>query len=477
MTGISLERMARDTRGHIMRTIRWLAIPAMLALGAGALWYSTNDATGIAAVPSTSLTAVARSTTVSESVAATGTIEPAAQYALAFGAAPAVVSTGSTSAGSTRDWTVTAVDVALGDRVTAGQVLATADTADVQADIDELAVQIAEARQALDDVATTRAEIKATTRDRLDAAEDDLTVAQLNVANAKAAYDDASGTTLRRQARISVIQAKAQLTTAKQAVADLKDALKGEFPEETQAVATAQASLAGLERELADLQAQLAAATLRAPADGLVSELNLIAGYAAPSGTAIVVDSGTLQVVADVVESDLASIALDQAATVTVDALDLEAAGTVTAIAPSTTGSTSSVVTYPVIVTITDPDARIRAGMSTDVTIATAVADNVVAVPVSALQGADGDYTVDVIGDDGSTTARAVTVGLVTETLAEVRSGIDAGERVVVGTNTARASTDDATDAGTGLGGLTGGGGFPGGGQPPSGGFPGRTDR
>lgn len=459
-----------------MRIIRWLAIPAMLAVGVGAVWYSTNDATGSAAAPTTSLTAAARITTVSESVAATGAIEPAAQYALAFGSAPSIVSTGSSSAASTRDWTVTSIDVTLGEAVTAGQVLAIADTTDVQADIDALAVQVAQAQQTLEDATTTRSEIKTTTRDQLDAAEDDLTVAQLNVANAKASYDDATGTTMRRQARISLIQAKAQLAAAQEAVADLKEALKGDFPDETQAVATAQASVDDLERQAAELEAQLQDATLRAPVDGIVSELNVVAGYAAPSGTAIVVDSGSLQVVASVVESDLAAIALGQDATVTVDALDLDAAGTVTAIAPSTTSSSSSVVTYPVTVTLTDPDARIRSGMSTDVTIATAVASDVVAVPVSALQGSGGSYTVEVVGDDGSTTARTVTVGLVTETLAEVRSGVDAGERVVVGTNSAKASTDaSSTDSGSALGGLTGGGGggFPGGGQPPSGGFPG----
>lgn len=456
-----------------MRIVRWLAIPAMLAVGAGAVWVSTADTLGTAATPTATRTSTAQVATVSESVAATGSVEPAVQLALAFGVEPTIVATGS-SAGSDRSWTVTAVDVALGEAVTAGQVLATADTSDVQADIDALEVQLTQARQTLSDATTTRAEIKATTRDWLATAEDDLLVAQLNLANARSSYSDATGTTLRRQTRVAVIGAKAQLATAQATVADLKDALKGDFPDETQAVATAQATVDDLDRQLADLQEQLAAATLRAPADGIVSALSIVAGYRAPSGSAMVIDGDTLQVVAQVVESDLASIEIGQDATVGVDALGLDAPGTVTAIAPSTTSSSSSVVTYPVTVTLTDPDARIRSGMSTDVTIATAVAADVVAVPVAALSGTGGQYTVQVVADDGTTTARAVTVGLVTETLAEVRSGVTAGERVVVGTDTAKASTDDSTDqGGTTLGGLTGGGGFAGGGQPPSGGFPG----
>ncbi|MFN8622947.1 MAG: HlyD family efflux transporter periplasmic adaptor subunit, partial [Chloroflexota bacterium] len=301
-----------------MRIVRWLAIPALVIIGAGAVWISTSDSVGRSSTPATALTSTAEVTTISQDVAATGTVQPAAQYALAFGAEP-VVATGTTSpsASTSRTWTVTDVAVALGDRVTQGQVLATADTADVQADIDALAVQIADAQQTLDDATTTRDDARTTTRQKLATAYDDLEVAQLNYTNAKVSYADAASGSPKRQSRVGLIQAKAQVETAQQSVADLQEQLSSGFPDETQAVADAQSSLADLQTQLADLQQQLDLATLRAPVDGVVSEVDITPGYTAPSGTALVVDSGTLQVVADVVESDYSSIALGQAATVT----------------------------------------------------------------------------------------------------------------------------------------------------------------
>jgi len=452
-----------------MRIVRWLAVPAMLILGAGAVWISASDNVGRSSTPSTALTSAAQITTVSQEVAATGNVAPASQYALAFGVDPSIAGSTAAAASSSGTWNVTDVKVKLGDAVTKGQVLAVASTSTVQADLDALKVQLADAQQTLSDATTTRSTIRATTREQLASALNDLAVAQLNRANAKVAYDGSATGTPRRQAKAGLIQADAQVETSRQNVADLREKLAGDFPAETQAVADAQSSVTSLKSQIADLQQQIDLATLRSPVDGLVSEVDITAGFAAPAGTAIVVDSGTLQVVADVVESDLPSVAVGQEATVDVSALDLAAKGTVTAIAPTTTASSSSIVTYPVTVTLTDPDARIRSGMSTDVTISTAVASDVVAVPVAALHGSSGSYTVSVVDSDGSIQQVPVTVGLVTETLAEVKSGVSAGEQVVIGTNATRSSTSTSSqNQEPGFGGagglLSGGGGFPGGG-------------
>ena len=116
-------------------------------------------------------------------------------------------------------------------------------------------------------------------------------------------------------------------------------------------------------------------------------------------------------------------------------------AGTVTSVAPTTTGGTSSVVTFPVTVTLTDPDGTVRSGMSSDVEITFAEAADVVTVPAVALVGRDGSYMVRVLASDGSVELRPVTVGLVSETLAEIQSGLAEGESVVVGTDTPQTST------------------------------------
>ena len=58
-------------------------------------------------------------------------------------------------------------------------------------------------------------------------------------------------------------------------------------------------------------------------------------GLDAPSGDAIVIDATTFQVTADVVESDIASMAVGQTATVTIARGGRDVTGTVTAIAPT----------------------------------------------------------------------------------------------------------------------------------------------
>ena len=92
-------------------------------------------------------------------------------------------------------------------------------------------------------------------------------------------------------------------------------------------------------------------------------------------------------------------------------------------------------------------------------------------MPSIALSGTAGDYTVRVLTGDGSVENRTVEVGLIASDLAQITSGITAGETVVTGTSADRTATSGSTTTSTGrggFGGLDGGGGF----QPPAGGFP-----
>jgi macrolide-specific efflux system membrane fusion protein len=55
----------------------------------------------------------------------------------------------------------------------------------------------------------------------------------------------------------------------------------------------------------------------------------------------------------------------------------------------------------------------------------------VLSIPSRVLSGTAGAYTVRVVADDGTVSTRSVEVGLVTASLAEIRSGLQAGDRVV----------------------------------------------
>jgi macrolide-specific efflux system membrane fusion protein len=106
------------------------------------------------------------------------------------------------------------------------------------------------------------------------------------------------------------------------------------------------------------------------------------------------------------------------------------------------------VVSFAIEVALTNPPAGLRSGMSADVTITTASATAVLAIPARALSGTTGAYRVRVLAADGTVSTKAVTVGLITASLVEITSGLQAGDRVITGTSTQQ-STTNRTGGGT----------------------------
>jgi macrolide-specific efflux system membrane fusion protein len=383
--------------------LKILAIVALAAVGLGAAFVAVGGLPASAAASTQYLTSAAATGDVTSSVAATGSLASTASYGLAFGTAAHLA--GASPSGASTTWDVTKVKVKVGDLVKAGDIVAVAGSSDL--------------RRQIDDALTT------------------WRVAKIQLANAQDAFDNASGTSAVRQAQIGLYNAQAQ-------------------------VSNAQAT-----RET--LQAQLKDAVLTAPIDGVVTAVNLTVGLEAPAGDAIVIDSSGLQVTADVVESDVPQMTVGQSATVTISAVGADLTGTVVAIAPgATTGSTSGgVVSYPVTISIQGAPATVRPGMTASITITIDSATGVLTVPAAALRGTAGSYTVLVMGTDAQSAAQPVStpvqVGLVTNTTAEIKSGLSAGEVVVTGINTPQTGTATTTGGGLngGFGGFGGGTGRP----------------
>ncbi len=81
------------------------------------------------------------------------------------------------------------------------------------------------------------------------------------------------------------------------------------------------------------------------------------------------------------------------------------------------------------------PTGRLRTYMTAEVHIVLGEARNVLTVPAAALAGpeADGSFSVRVVEADGTVARRPVEVGLDNKIAAEIRDGLKAGERVVIG--------------------------------------------
>ena len=89
---------------------------------------------------------------------------------------------------------------------------------------------------------------------------------------------------------------------------------------------------------------------------------------------------------------------------------------------------------------VPNPDGLLRTYMTANVSIVLGEAKGVLTVPASSVSGAPSARTVDVVQADGSIAKRPVVLGLTDKLRYEVKSGLAAGEKVVVG----RRSTDRA---------------------------------
>ncbi|HEV2779496.1 MAG TPA: efflux RND transporter periplasmic adaptor subunit [Actinophytocola sp.] len=303
--------------------------------------------------------------------------------------------------------TVASIDVKVGDAVAAGQQLATLDSAEA------------------------KAKVKAA-QSSLDAAEEDL-----------ADFDDSTDTPAGSGGQ-------------------------------TQTETSLRAKVDQAELTLQQAKDDLAATVLTAPGAGTVTAVNggvgqRVGGSTGASGSdtssgadafIVLTDLTNLLVKAKLAEIDVSKVKAGQEATVTVNALpDSPIRATVGAVDLTPT-TTNNIVQFGVSLTMAQPPAGLRPGQSASVAITVAKAEDALAVPSAALRTAGGQSTVTVLSG-GREETRPVQVGVRSEALAQITSGLAEGEEVVL-------SVPSTTSGGSG--GLTGRQGGGGGGVAPGGG-------
>lgn len=203
---------------------------------------------------------------------------------------------------------------------------------------------------------------------------------------------------------------------------------------DTNAVSAAQRSLASAQANLDQANAKAASRTVTAPSSGSIVELNAKVGATVTGGMIMgesdtsggkqcmqIADLSKMKVTVQVGEKDIAKIAVGQSANVTYPAFpDIVSQGTVTAIASVANSDAANggggSVTFNVDILIEAPDARLKPGMTAEVSVVTEQLDDVVMVPTMALMTEDGeDYYVNVATDDEGKQTRRVKVTVVTQ--------------------------------------------------------------
>lgn len=218
-----------------------------------------------------------------------------------------------------------------------------------------------------------------------------------------------------------------------------------------------------LEQALIDLESvyrNLATATVTAPIAGVVTSLNAAVGVrsAADTVVATLADIRQLELVINVAEADIPSVAVDQPAQIEIDAPPGQTFDGVVQAIPPTSSSESGSVTYPVTVRLTEQNmAGVLPGMNAVAMLLsqTPVAENSWLVPTNALVEADGTTTVLVVRGQTTITV-AVTPGRVQGEWTVVQSPeLQAGDQVVGGlTSSLDSSSGFGPPPDAGLGGI-----------------------
>ncbi|MCD8254057.1 MAG: efflux RND transporter periplasmic adaptor subunit [Oscillospiraceae bacterium] len=218
-----------------------------------------------------------------------------------------------------------------------------------------------------------------------------------------------------------------------------------------------------------------------APISGTIIDKNYEAGENVESGDmlCVIYDLSYLTMTLSVDELDVSSIAVGQSVEVTADAVEgVTYSGVVTKVSVAGTAS-GGVTTYPVTIRIDETDGLLP-GMTVDATITLESAENVLAVPASALQRgntvlltADSPSAAGGEANESGYVTVEVTTGVSSDDYIEITSGLQEGD-VVVYIPTSDSSSEffgmmgggmmgGGMDMGGGGGGMPGGGGMGGG--------------
>ncbi|MCL2024813.1 MAG: HlyD family efflux transporter periplasmic adaptor subunit [Coriobacteriia bacterium] len=154
---------------------------------------------------------------------------------------------------------------------------------------------------------------------------------------------------------------------------------------------------------------------------------------------------------ADVDEADIAEVAVDQTAKITLNSYpDIELTGRISTIAPTATPTLTGSIVFPVVITLDElddeltEDISLRIGMQGEVVISIGTEHDVLITEIDALFTEGGhDYVYVVQGADGTgpfasdtLAKREVTVGRRSDTLVELIGGVTEGEELALATKT-----------------------------------------
>ncbi|WP_339063054.1 efflux RND transporter periplasmic adaptor subunit [Tepidibacillus marianensis] len=386
---------------------------------------------------------------VTETVSATGTVQSSKRVALNF------------PNGSDK---ITSINVKVGDQVKAGQFLATVDSSSISIQVKNAQANLSSAKARLDEVK------KGATAEEIAVKQQSVNKAKLSLVTAKSNYEEQKK--LYSEGKIDELQLEQAKSNVDQAEAaynmELAQFNQLKSPPKSSELQSAQASVDQANYQLQQQQIALANATLKAPMDGVIVEVNgkvgetpsgsggsnssstgnTSSGSSTSSGTSskssgfIVMDnsnSGELEVLSQVSQNDIGKVKIGMNATFTTTSFEgKEFTGKVTSISPEAT-TQSGVTTYSVKLSVDNKEQLLMPGMTVNATITVGTHTNTLYIPAAALKEQNGKigvmvHTTNTKVQNNATQSRfqPVTIGYYSTDKVEILSGLKEGDQVIL---------------------------------------------
>jgi multidrug efflux pump subunit AcrA (membrane-fusion protein) len=406
---------------------KWWIIAAAIIVLAGAgvgTWLATRGtSSGAAGIVTTTSVQTVTTGTVSQTVAATGTIEPATTADQNFAVSGKV----------------TAVDVAQGQVVTEGQTLATVDPTTLNATLAQAQATLANDQAQL---ATDTDDGASTTQIALDNA--NIASSQQQVTAAQTAVTDATMT-----ATTSGTVASVDLTVGQQVTGSSSSSTSGAASSGSSG-STGSTGSTGSSGFSGATGSSASASTSSATASSSSSS-------SSSSGQVVIVSTGSYIVNTTVSSSGVAQIQVGDQATITPSGATTPVYGTVGTIGLVAT-TTDGVSSFPVVVDVTGSPSGLYGGTSANVSIIVKELQDVVVVPTGAITYPNGSSAV-TLDTDGGKVVRPVTTGIASGGDTQIVSGVAAGQKVYVTSVSFRGPLGSSRTGAGGFGGFGGAGG------------------
>ena len=311
---------------------------------------------------------------------------------------------------------VLTVAVENGQYVNAGDTIATLDDTDVQNAIKSAQSQLEVYNQQLnaDQVAMDKYKI--------------------NLDDAKRNYD--------RQK--TLFDNKAISQTDLDAAQKTLDSAQADYNSGEASIGTAQANIDAQKVNIEKSQNDLTNMVIKAPISGVISDKAVDIGQMATQGGVLakINDISSVYATIQVPQEKISGVKIGQAATVTIEGSDTTYDGVVGNIDLSA-DATSRV--FNVKVKIGNDDKALLPGVYGKVTLVSDQTTDVITVPVNALVGNEGDYSV-FINDNGTAKKTKVAIGETNDNNVEITSGINDGDQIIT-SNISTLQDGDEIDA------------------------------